>query len=188
MDEIQSLKAEIARLKELAYKDELTALYNRRAFNDLAVRFLETVRDSGEHQRESVIVKSFSVALFDLDNFKRLNDTYGHQVGDMALKAFAKVVTENIRDIDIATRWGGEEVLVGLVGANEDDAEKIAERIRKDTEDILLQDNGQNISFTVSCGVAGFKKDRDVEQMVELADKALYEAKESGKNRIVKAT
>ena len=188
MDDVQSLKEEIARLKRLAYKDELTGLYNRRAFSDLADRFMETVRDSGEHERQSVMIKSFSIAMFDLDNFKQLNDTYGHQAGDMALKAFAKVVMENTRDIDIATRWGGEEILVGLVGASEDDATAVAERIRRDTEDILIQENGRNISFTVSAGVAGFREDAGMEELVELADKALYEAKKSGKNRVVKAT
>ncbi len=186
--EIQKLKEEIKRLRELAYKDELSGLYNRRAFNDYANKFLDELNSRGEYERESILIKSFSLALFDIDDFKAINDAHGHQTGDRVLKAFAKVVLENVRDIDLACRWGGEEIMVGLVGANEEDALRIAERIRKNVADTILQsDDGRKIDFRVSGGVAGYQQDGDLEEMIKLADRALYEAKKSGKNKIVKA-
>ena len=186
--EIQCLKEEIKKLKELAYKDELTSLYNRRGFRDGIEGFLSELKWSSERpeQRESVFIKNFSIILFDIDDFKKVNDTFGHDVGDKVLVFLSDVVRENIRDIDLSARWGGEEVILGLVGASEEDAYKIADRIREQVSSEKLKIDGKEIYFTISGGVASFNETGDFDEMFRCADKALYDAKKNGKNRIVK--
>lgn len=188
MDEIQKLREQVAKLQELAYKDELTGLFNRRGFKEGAEGFLSEVSWDKEQsdQRKSIFIKNFSVAMFDIDDFKKLNDAYGHETGDRALQFMAEVVNENVRDIDLAARWGGEEIVLGLIGASEEDAYKIAERIRTQIEGEKLKIGGEEVHFTVSGGVCSYEQAKGFDELLALADKALYKAKEGGKNRIVK--
>lgn len=125
--------------------------------------------------------------VFDIDNFKKLNDTYGHQAGDQALKLVGQLLLERVRDIDVVARWGGKEVIVGVVGANENDAFKIADDIREKVEQMRFKWRGKVISFTISGGVAGFEKAKNFDELFRRADKALYQAKRKGKNTIVKS-
>lgn len=184
---VRKLKAEIRHLKKLAYRDELTGLYSRRGFKEEAEKFLGEVSLRQKiDKRKSVVIKNFSVILFDADHFKKVNDIYGHDSGDMVLKMLAKKIVSRARDIDIVGRWGGEELLVGLVGASEADALRVAENIRLKIENVKLRFKKKTIMVTVSGGVASVDKTRDLEELIAHADKALYKAKSSGRNKVVK--
>jgi len=130
---IKELEKEVAQLKELAYKDELTTLYNRHGFKEESAKFIDEVKGylDNPSRRKNFLIKSFSLAIFDIDNFKKINDTYGHQAGDAILKLVSKIIKERVREIDMAARWGGEEIIVGLVGSDEDQAYEITNDIRK---------------------------------------------------------
>jgi len=149
---IKELEKEVARLKKLAYKDELTALYNRHGFKKESAKFIDEVKGYLENpsRREDFLVKSFSLAIFDIDNFKKINDTFGHQAGDAILKLFSKIIKERVREIDMVARWGGEEIIVGLVGSDENHAYEIADDIRKKIEETTVDWEGKTIKSTVS--------------------------------------
>ncbi len=168
---------ENARLYELATVDGLTGLFVRRYFDH---RLTEEWDRSGRYETP------FAVALFDLDNFKGLNDTYGHQVGDEVLRVAAGVVRANMRTFDVAARYGGEEF--GFIYPRTDlaEARKVAERIRSDLEKATIQTSGGEINVTASIGLAVVRDTRfgDPLGLVARADAALYEAKRLGKNRV----
>ena len=157
--------------------DSLTGLYNRSYFEEaLKVEASRCKR----YQTE------FSVAFFDLDHFKTINDTLGHQVGDMVLKSVANLIESEKRTEDIAARFGGEEIILILPGTQKYNAVILAERIRNKIENMNLSFEGQRIQVTASGGVATFPLDTDiVTEMVECADRALYRAKKQGRNQIV---
>ncbi len=186
---LKMLRAEIKQLKELAYKDELTRLYNRRGFSEEAKKFLSELAGykKNPERRESFIVKNFSIIVFDVDHFKKFNDTYGHQAGDEVLKKVSEVVLESVRDIDLVARWGGEEIVLGLVGASERDAYGIADSIRKRIMHTPTVWKRKKLHITVSGGVAGFDKVDTFDDLFRLADKALYQAKKGGRNIIVRS-
>jgi len=209
---IEKLEKEIRKLQKLAYKDELTKLYNRHGFKGESEKVINQVTAFLKHKdkRKSLIIKNFSLIIFDLDNFKNLNDTYGHQAGDEALKFFSNLVSERVRGIDSVARWGGEEIVVGLTGADEKDACMVAEGIREKLESSHFIYKKKKIKLTVSGGVASLDKtlrqvrrahrkrsqdealrltqDKtgDFEKIFLHADRALYRAKDSGKNNIIK--
>ena len=181
--QIEELKAEIEKLKTLTNKDEMTGLLNRRGFKEEVGQFISEVSNFKDHpeRRKSMIIKNFSLVVFDVDDFKKINDTYGHQAGDRALQFLSKLILDRAREIDLVARWGGEEIIVGLPGADTDDAFNFAEDIRK-----RLENSKDEVKFTVSGGVAGFHAAEDFESLFKNADTALYEAKSSGKNQVVK--
>ncbi|MFH1393224.1 MAG: GGDEF domain-containing protein [Patescibacteria group bacterium] len=187
---IKELEEEISRLKELAYKDELTDLYNRHGFKDESAKFIDEVKGYLENpsRRENFLIKSLSLAIFDIDNFKKINDTYGHQAGDAILKLVSRIIKERVRGIDIVARWGGEEIIVGLVGSDENNAYEITDGIRKKVEETTVEWEGKTIKFTISGGVASFAEAEDFDGLFKKSDGALYKAKQTGKNKIVKAS
>ncbi len=187
---IKELEEEVARLKGLAYKDELTALYNRHGFKEESAKFIDEVKGYLENpsRRKNFLVRSFSLAIFDIDDFKKINDTYGHQAGDEILKLTSKIILDRVREIDMVARWGGEEIIVGLVGSDESQAYEITDDIRKKIEEIIIDWGGKAIKFTVSGGVAGFVQAEDFESLFKKSDEALYKAKQTGKNKIIKAS
>jgi diguanylate cyclase (GGDEF)-like protein len=130
--------------------------------------------------------ESFSMLLFDIDHFKRVNDTYGHACGDMVLKYIAQIFMDNIRSSDIAARYGGEEFIILIAHPGKTLAMKIAERIRSTIAKSEIKYKEHTISLTISCGVACYEKDLDVsaEAMIDRADKALYRSKQEGRNRV----
>jgi diguanylate cyclase (GGDEF)-like protein len=166
-----------ARLYELATVDGLTRLYVRRYFD-------QRIKD--EWRRARRYQTQFSVVLLDLDDFKNVNDEFGHAVGDKVLREAARIVLRNLRGIDIAGRFGGEEFAVVLPRASAAQANKVAERIRADVAREAITANGYTVAVTASLGVASFPDcgQKSVEDLVERADIALYRAKRSGKNRV----
>jgi diguanylate cyclase (GGDEF)-like protein len=130
--------------------------------------------------------ESFSMLLFDIDHFKRVNDTYGHACGDMVLKYIAQIFMDSIRSSDIAARYGGEEFIILIAHPGKTLAMKIAERIRSTIAKSEIKYKEHTIGLTISCGVACYEKDLDVsaEAMIDRADKALYRSKQEGRNRI----
>ncbi|MDO8471467.1 MAG: GGDEF domain-containing protein [bacterium] len=187
---IKELEDEVSRLKELAYKDELTDLYNRHGFKDESAKFIDEVKGYLENpsRRENFLIKSLSLGIFDIDNFKKINDTYGHQAGDAILKLVSKIIKERVRGIDVVARWGGEEIIVGLVGSDENNAYEITDDIRKKVEETAVDWEGKTIKFTISGGVASFVEAEDFDSLFKKSDEALYKAKQTGKNKIIKAS
>ena len=164
------------RLLELASTDDLTGLLNRRIFNKEAVIEFEK---SKRHNR------ILSLIVIDLDNFKQINDTYGHFFGDLVLKSFAKKVSKHIRLSDMFCRWGGDEFTILLSETGEEEARRIAEKIRSHVKEIKIPTDNAIIQFTVSIGIATHQpSDGDIIVLTDRADKALYLAKQEGRDRI----
>lgn len=164
--------------KRLAITDGLTRLFNHRHFYELLEQ---------EFMRSRRYKTNLSMIMIDIDFFKHINDTYGHQVGDDILKEMAIVIQRQIRDIDILARYGGEEFAVLLPQTAVDQAEPVAERIRQSVESNEFVTPEGKIRMTVSLGIAAYPEcgvDNQTE-LVQMADAAMYEAKTAGKNRIV---
>ncbi len=164
------------KLLEKAIKDHLTQLYNRFYLEETATRELERAKRYGF---------PVSLVLFDLDNFKEVNDRYGHQAGDMVLIKFAEVLRSSIRTSDVPVRYGGEEFVLLFPHTSEEEAVAVAERIRQRFEAVTFNFNGEKVSLTVSAGVSSCEGGTcTLNELLEQADKAMYRAKRSGKNRV----
>ena len=182
-DKLERLVAERTHDLELEKKkaqfeactDALTGTRNRRSF------FADSEKLMEESKARNI---SLSLLMFDIDHFKRINDTYGHAVGDEALKTFTRVISEKIRGTDIFGRLGGEEFSLLLCGSKEH-AVQMAERLRKDVSEITLKTPLGLLSFTTSIGIAHVSQEIVIEELLSEADKALYVAKESGRNKII---
>ncbi|RTZ58140.1 MAG: GGDEF domain-containing protein, partial [Gammaproteobacteria bacterium] len=125
------------------------------------------------------------VIMLDIDNFKRINDTYGHDVGDLVLKSLAETIKGILRKNDYIIRYGGEEFLILLPNATIDQAIKVAEKIRKEIENKKIKIGDKEIKFTVSLGVSEiYTSDRSLQNAIKRADEKLYKAKKKGKNRV----
>ena len=157
----------------LIFVDGLTGFGNR--------YYLEAVKFRVNRQKKD---NPLGILMIDIDNFKKLNDTYGHIFGDKVLKRVAEAIANNIRPVDDAIRYGGEEFLVVLFKGSEKVVTKVAEKIRKTVENIKFKDKPE-VKVTVSIGATLCNSRTKFEDCVELADKALKEAKESGKNKVV---
>ena len=144
---------------------------------------LEDKLDNAFAQNEKL-----SIVMFDIDFFKKFNDTYGHACGDYVLQHVAKIIKDSIRDEDMACRYGGEEFTVMLCGTDKEGAFLVAERIRKRIEDSVLSYEGNEMKLTISGGISVFSVEdnpvRSARLLVDQADKALYMSKENGRNRI----
>jgi diguanylate cyclase len=177
--ELDKIRNSLKEAEQRSNTDALTGLANRRSLDDFLRSTQIVAMEKGE---------PLSVLLIDIDHFKKFNDSYGHQVGDQVLRLVAKVLQENVRDQDLAARYGGEELFAVLPGVNLDVCAAIAERIRGRISDARLtrRTTGQEISsVTVSIGVAQFRLAESAETMIERCDRALYQAKRSGRNRTV---
>lgn len=166
----------LEQLERLATRDELTGVLNRRA----AMRIL-----SEEIARSKRTERPFSVAMFDIDNFKQINDQLGHGAGDRVLQQFALVLSTAVRDTDRVARIGGEEFLLIMPEQqNQQSAAQVADRLRGLVEQHVWTDIGQHLAVTVSAGVATFCTVEMLEQLMARADEALYTAKRQGRNRV----
>jgi diguanylate cyclase (GGDEF)-like protein len=163
------------RLIHLATHDELTELYNRRAFQDMMIRELGISRRY--HQ-------AISLLMIDVDEFKSVNDQFGHQIGDRMLNEIAQTLKNNLREIDILGRWGGEEFVVLLPNTSKKHAQAAADRLRQGVEDLILKTEKGKISRTVSIGIATQENgENDLMVLISHADEALRHAKLKGKNQ-----
>ena len=164
--------------RRLSITDGLTGLFNTRyLYSQLDVEIARVNRYGG----------SCSVVLFDIDNFKTLNDTYGHQAGDDVLHELAEIFRRVSRETDIVVRYGGEEFIIILPNTYEEDAINLADRIRRDVgQNIFLADKGGGTSVTLSGGIASYPLNAsDARSLLNAADRALYAVKASGKNRVL---
>lgn len=178
-DAFNSMAAELERshraLEASATTDSLTGLLNHRSFDE---------RLNSEYKRIARHSEPMSLIMTDIDNFKNINDTYGHLAGDIVLKKVANVLTKMIREIDIVARYGGDEFLILLLNTEEKQAIKMSERIRKAVEVMEFELDGKGIPVTLSLGIATTPREGGMkDELIELADKALYYAKRNGRNQ-----
>ncbi|MFH1215747.1 MAG: diguanylate cyclase [Pseudomonadota bacterium] len=160
----------------LAKYDDLTGLLNRHMYNEALAREITRA------ERHSL---DLSILFLDLDDFKKINDRYGHKAGDIVLKSVAEVIMRNLRNEDIAVRYGGEEIILLLPETSKKNAFILGERIRDDVAGLWIRYGGREINVTLSGGLASFPYDAtDLVNIQENADKALYMAKKGGKNTI----
>ena len=175
---IVALEAELRHMSELVREDQLTGSLNRRGLDDVFDR--ETARSD---RRGTPLC----AALLDLDDFKRLNDTYGHQAGDGALKHLVKIVKDTLRSMDVIARFGGEEFLILLPETTAEAAAQTMTRLQRElTKHFFLHEN-EKVLITFSAGVALRIPNETQASLVARADKAMYQAKQSGKNRVIVA-
>lgn len=165
------------KIARLATTDSLTGLSNHRTFQE---------RLSEELSRAERYFKVLSLIMLDIDHFKSFNDTYGHQTGDEVLKGIAKIISSNIRDVDFSARYGGEEFMVILPETGCEDAAAIAERIRlKVAKNPFTIEGGEGVRLTISAGIGCYPEDaKSKKELIKKVDKALYFAKNHGRNRV----
>ena len=172
----QKTLKQINNFKDQAYRDPLTGLHNRRYFDaTLDAYFVEFNK----------LNLSFGLLTFDVDHFKRVNDTYGHAVGDMVLKKIAWEAESLAREHDVVARVGGEEFAVIVPHINESQLQGVAERYRQSVASLMIQVEGELLRPTVSVGAVTNMKCMNTEEMFEMADQSLYQAKEAGRNCVV---
>ena len=177
--QVSRLNVELKEVKTKAMTDGLTKAYNREAFDSYIRKIVD---------RNMIKQSPFSLLLLDIDDFKKINDTYGHQIGDRVLVALVKKCAEFIRDEDFLARYGGEEFIIVLPGASLRNALKKAQRLRKTIAETHYttdkEKGGKGLSITVSIGASSFRKNDSVSTVIDRSDQALYQAKRTGKNRV----
>ncbi|WP_373004759.1 diguanylate cyclase [Sulfurimonas sp.] len=162
------------KIRDMANKDFLTGAYNRRYFFD-----------SGEslYSKNKRKDTPLAVAMIDIDKFKNINDTYGHDIGDIAIQEVKKILDKNLRTSDLMARFGGEEFCILLEDITLEDTKLLFEKIRENFEENVIDADGTKISYTISTGIYfGFSD--SLEDMIRLSDEALYTAKQNGRNRV----
>ncbi|WP_375750537.1 GGDEF domain-containing protein [Vibrio sp. HN007] len=159
-----------------ATTDPLTGKFNRRAFSEFALKEISTYRRTNS---------SLSMVIMDIDFFKKINDKYGHDIGDLVIKKTADTVAEVIREEDILARFGGEEFVILLPRTDLKDAANVAERMRQNIENIELDTEKGRVTLTASFGVANFDINHDLDDTLRRADQSLYKAKSEGRNQVV---
>ncbi|HKJ39523.1 MAG TPA: diguanylate cyclase [Anaerolineales bacterium] len=173
MKEIEQLQET---LREQARRDPLTGLYNRRYLSESLQQELSRARRAR---------RSVSVIIMDIDHFKKINDTHGHQIGDKFLLEIANLLSTHTRDFDFACRYGGEEFLLVLPNATARNTFKRAEQIRSKCADIRIEHENKDVSITISMGIATYPRhSKNVDELLTKADEALYRSKRRGRNQV----
>lgn len=162
-------------LEDKARYDSLTKLLNRNSFGEIL---------DAAHKNAIINNTPYSLIMIDIDDFKKFNDTYGHDCGDYVLKTISKIMTNQVRSNDFVSRWGGEEFLV-LVSDNLSTSREVAERIRKNVEEYEFYYDGQSLHVSITLGVAVYYEGVKTKVLIDIADKRLYKGKENGKNQVV---
>jgi diguanylate cyclase (GGDEF)-like protein len=162
------------KIKNLANKDFLTGAFNRRYFYDTA----EAIFHKAKRRNASI-----AVAMFDIDKFKNINDTYGHNIGDIALQESSKILKQSIRKSDLLARFGGEEFCFLLEDISKDDTIKLFDSIRQTFQDNVIHVDDFEIQFSVSVGIC-YGLGKNIDEMIKIADNGLYFCKENGRNQI----
>lgn len=175
-EDITKQKELAEQLEKLSYTDHLTGIYNRRkAMGDIQEYLTLGIHDSAY---------KLCVLMIDIDDFKKINDRFGHAAGDEVLKDFSSILKTHIRSEDIASRIGGEEFLIILKDSAPKACLSMAQRIRSTAEKSKINTDSAMISYTVSIGICVSSHENDIEKIIKSADKALYQAKKTGKNRV----
>lgn len=177
-EETFRLRRQVEETRQQAMRDPLTGLPNRRALE---------ARASEELARRRRFGRPLALVVFDVDDFKRINDEFGHKAGDRALVLIGKVLSESLRETDFLARYGGEELVALLPGADRDAALKVADLMRRQVEGAGMHSHNRPVRITLSGGVAVAGDGEDFEKLFERADQAMYQAKQQGKNRCVPA-
>lgn len=177
-ERIRKLEDELEQISELVHEDQLTGALNRRGMDEMLER---------ETKRADRSQSPISVALLDIDNFKRLNDTLGHQAGDSALVHLTKVIKEGLRPSDAVARYGGEEFIIVLPDTDLDMAIETVNRLQRELTKKFFLHNNERLLVTFSAGVALRTNGEDTEEVIGRADRAMYLAKQAGKNRVFRA-
>jgi diguanylate cyclase len=178
-EDLDQIKDSLKQAEEHSNTDALTGLANRRSIEAFLRSAQMAAMEAGT---------PLSIPMIDIDDFKKFNDSFGHQVGDQVLRLVGKVLAESVRDCDLAARYGGEELMAILPGAPLEACADAAERIRRRISEARLtrRTTGEEISsVTVSIGVAQFRMGESADGMIERCDRALYQAKRAGRNRVV---
>ena len=176
---IEHLKGELELVNKLVREDQLTGALNRRGLDD------SLAREAARAERSGTFL---CIALIDIDNFKKINDAYGHQVGDIVLVHLVAIIKETIRTNDLIGRYGGEEFLLLLPDSRLDEAVAVMNRLQRELAAKPISWAKQRLLVTFSAGVAARVPGEDVETLINRADHALYEAKRVGKDRIIVAS
>ena len=172
--ESSDLRARMLEAHHMALLDTVTGLPNRLAYEE---------RIQQELARWKRFGNPLTMLIWDVDDFKSINDRFGHQAGDKALKVIAQSLKSRIRETDFIARFGGEEFVCLLCGSAGEEALTVAEEMRRSVESNGFHSQGKPVPVTISCGVAGFQPGDDLDSVFASADKALYQAKSKGKNR-----
>jgi diguanylate cyclase len=172
------LRRQVEKTRAQAMHDPLTGLPNRRALEARAAEELARHRRFGE---------PLAMAVFDIDDFKQINDRFGHKAGDRALALIGKILRQSLRETDFIARYGGEEFVALLPGVDDDAATGLAELMRRQVENAGMHSHDEPVGITLSGGVAMATPEEGFTQLFERADKAMYLAKKQGKNRCVMA-
>jgi diguanylate cyclase len=175
---IKDLEQKLEQMSEMVREDQLTGSLNRRGMDDL----FEREADRADRRRTPLCV-----ALLDLDNFKRLNDTHGHAAGDEALIHLVRIVKQTLRSIDAVARYGGEEFVIIMPDTSPEEAAQAMTRVQRELTTHFFTANEQRLFITFSCGVALRKPHETQDALIRRADQAMYEAKRTGKNKVVLA-
>jgi diguanylate cyclase len=173
--EAKELRDKVQREREQAARDPLTGLYNRQAYNEKISELIS----SKEENRDNLCL-----LVWDIDHFKKFNDQYGHVVGDKVLSAVAEKLTKTLKSNYFLARYGGEEFVMILPKLCTNDAQEFAEYVRNEISNIMFMVKGKKITITVSCGITRSQVNDSTQSIFERADKALYRAKEEGRNRV----
>jgi len=186
---IKELEEEIKRLKEIAYIDQLTGLSTRRSLQEkYNLIFKPKYNLEFEDRRGGHAEDNVGLLMIDIDNFKKINDEYGHLAGDQVLAEVSKRLKSSIRSTDVIARYGGEEIQILLLGASDFETRTKANRLRKLIEEEPIAFGESNIAVTVSVGLTIGDKSSDPSVLTREADLALYKAKESGRNLTLQFT
>lgn len=172
LSDISKMQEELTHVENKAYIDGLTGVYNRNKFNELFIKELERIKRYKE---------PLCLAMIDIDNFKKFNDTYGHLIGDEVLITLAQTVNNNIRSSDIFARWGGEEFVLAFINTPIEKAKEVSLILKDKIENNEHKTAGK---ITASFGVTQLRKDDDLNSILKRSDEALYKAKENGRNRV----
>jgi len=172
------LVAAYEKIKHMALTDVLTGISNRRSITNLIGK------EASRCKRNS---SSFSMIMCDIDFFKKVNDTYGHDTGDYVLKRVAEVIQNNMRNQDVVARWGGEEFLIMLPETGIEDSVGVAEKLRATIEKEEMNFGGHSFKVTMTFGVSVYENSLGIEKSIKKADDALYEGKQTGRNKVVEA-
>ena len=184
---ITELETQVHDLEKDLIHDSLTGLKTRAFFEEELGVYLAVITHNDKGKRKEWFgFKNLSIVFFDIDHFKKINDTYGHDVGDVVIQRVGMTIQSEVRTGDSVASWGGAEIVASLLGADETDAKGKAEKIREKVEELTF-DEADGLRVTLSAGVASSKEGEGLNDLIKRADQALYNAKNGGRNKVVVA-